>query len=202
MTSGTPSGAFATRDPAEAVVALLAAAQRGARAGATTVLAVDGPSGSGKSTFAERLIRAVGTAVGPASALRMDDLYPGWDGLADAVPLLVDQVLAPLAEGRPAAYRRYDWHRARYAESHPVPAGGWVVVEGAGCGSRAAAPYLSALAWVDAPRHVRMARGLARDGETYRPHWERWERQELALFAAEATAGRADVRLDTGPAPG
>jgi hypothetical protein len=43
---------------------------------------------------------------------------------------------------------------------------------------------------------VRFRRGIARDGETYRPHWERWAWQETAHFAAEATACRADVRVD------
>ena len=44
---------------------------------------------------------------------------------------------------------------------------------------------------------MRFARGIARDGEAYRPHWERWARQEDALFAADRTRDRADVVLDT-----
>ncbi len=204
MTSGGPAEAITTRDPARAVAALLAAARRrGPRAGGSTVIAVDGPSGAGKTVFADRLISAVARSVGAddrVTPVPMDDLYPGWDGLSAAVPMLVDLVLAPLAQGRPAAYRRYDWERGRYAESHPIPGGGWVVVEGVGCGSRAAAPYLSALAWLDAPLDERLRRGLARDGEAYRPHWERWARQERALFAEEATSARADVMLDSGSA--
>lgn len=192
---------YQAADPADAVVALLAAARRRGPLAGTTVVAIDGPSGAGKTTLAERLgaaIRDVALARdedGPA-VLPMDDLYPGWDGLAAAVPLLVESVLRPLAQGRRSAYRRYDWPTGRYAEEHEVPPGGWLVVEGVGSGARAAAPYLSALAWVDAPRDVRLRRALARDGETYRPHWERWARQEQRHFAAELTARRADVRLD------
>jgi hypothetical protein len=43
-----------------------------------------------------------------------------------------------------------------------------------------------------------MQPGIARDGEAYRPHWERWAAQERAHFAAEGTRERADLRLRTG----
>jgi len=51
--------------------------------------------------------------------------------------------------------------------------------------------------WVDAARDVRLARGIARDGESYRPHWERWAAQEDALFAADGTRARADLVIET-----
>ena len=189
-----PGPAGRVVEPAELAALVLA---RPPRAGGTRVVAVDGPSGSGKTTLAARLAPLVGAA----AVLHMDDLYPGWDGLAAAVPLLVEQVLQPLAEGRPARYRRWDWGGGRWAEEHDVPAGGVLVVEGVGCGSRAAAPHLSALLWVEAPRELRMARGLERDGEAYAPHWRRWARQEAALFAAEGTRARADARLDSAGGP-
>jgi dephospho-CoA kinase len=62
---------------------------------------------------------------------------------------------------------------------------------------RPAGDYAAVGVWVEADREVRFARGIARDGETYRPHWERWARQEDALFAADRTRDRADVVLDT-----
>ncbi len=77
-----------------------------------------------------------------------------------------------------------------------VPAAGALIVEGCGSGALAAAPYLSLLVWVDAPHDVRRARGIGRDGEIFRPYWELWAAQERELFAAERTAGRADVRVD------
>ena len=66
-----------------------------------------------------------------------------------------------------------------------------LIVEGAGCGARLIAERAVLLVWVEAPRDVRFRRGMVRDGETYRPHWERWARQEKAHFAAELTACRA-----------
>lgn len=163
-----------------------------ARCGPVRVVAVDGPSGSGKTSFADRLA----AAVGGSPVVHMDDLYPGWDGLAEGVGLLVREVLEPLEAGRPAAYRRWDWHRSTWCEPVEVPVTPILVVEGCGCGSRAAAPYLCLLVWVDAPVDVRRQRGLARDGATFAPHWERWAHQERALFAAEGTRDRADVLVD------
>lgn len=182
-------------DPVAAVVDLLG--RRTPRAGGTHLVAVDGPSGAGKTTFAARLADALHSV----AVVHMDDLYPGWDGLADAVPRLVEWVVEPLLGGRPARYRRFDWDRQRYAEWHEVPDAPVVVVEGVGSAARAVAAALSVTVWVDADPEVRMARGIARDGETYRPHWQRWAVQEQQHFAADATAERADVSVWTGPAP-
>jgi hypothetical protein len=80
------------------------------RAGTTRVLAVDGPAGSGKSTFAARLALAVGAPV-----VHTDDLCPGWNGLEEVAPLLLERVLRPLASGQSLRYRRYDWESGMYA---------------------------------------------------------------------------------------
>jgi len=75
-----------------------------------------------------------------------------------------------------------------------------LVVEGAGSGAGVVAAHAVLLLWLEAPRDERFRRGIARDGETYRPHWERWARQEAAHFAAEQTPARADLRVDGAPA--
>jgi energy-coupling factor transporter ATP-binding protein EcfA2 len=182
------------------VVGLLRAAP--ARAGRTRVLAIDGHSGAGKTTLAEA-VRAVLEAepdAGPVPVVHLDSIYPGWDGLADSIPRLVEWVLRPLAEGRPVRYRRYDWDRDEYAEwidvpTDPIPS--VLIVEGAGAGSLPCAPYLSLLVWMEAPVTERFDRGMARDGDTYRPHWQRWADQEAQHFAEHDPRGRADLRLDT-----
>jgi uridine kinase len=178
-------------------IAALAARVRTARprCGATRLVCIDGPSGSGKTTLAARLAAALCDPPG----LHMDDIYPGWDGLADAVPLLYDQVVAPLAAGRSAGYRRYDWHRGAFAEAHDLGSPEVLIIEGAGCGARVIVDRATLLLWIEAPLEERFRRGIARDGDAYRPHWERWAHQEAAHFAAEGTAGRADVRVDGAP---
>ncbi len=155
------------------------------------MVAVDGPSGAGKSTLAESLGEELG-----AQVVRVDDLIPGWRGLSVGPGLLRRDVIEPLSRGHDAAYRRYDWDRGEYAEWCPVPAAPYLVLEGCASGTRELAPYLSLLVWVDAPRELRFERGMERDGETFRPHWEQWEVDSQALFAAEGTAARADVRVD------
>jgi len=162
------------------------------RCGDTRLICIDGPSGAGKTVLAARLAAALG---GPP-VIRMDDLFAGWSGLAAAAPLLYEQVVAPLAAGRPARYRRYDWDRGEYAETRDLGRPPLLIVEGVSCGSRLTAAYTTLLIWVEAPRAERFRRGIARDGHTYLPHWERWAVQESAFFAADSTRERADVCVD------
>ena len=159
----------------------------------TFVVAVDGPSGSGKTVLGAALARDLG-----APLVSMDDLFPGWDGLAAAPGLLARQVLEPLARGGRAAYRRWDWHLDRWAEEVEVPPTELLVVEGCGSSVGPAAEHVDVAVWVEAGREARMTRGLARDGESYRPHWERWARQEAQVYAADGTRDRADLVVRTG----
>ncbi len=165
------------------------------RCGATRLVCVDGPSGSGKTVLAARLARALADP----PLVHMDDLYPGWDGLAAAVDLLDARVVAQLGAGRPARCPRYDWHRGRYAEERDLGTPPLLVVEGAGSGARVVAAAAVLLIWVAAPADVRRRRGIARDGEAYRPHWDRWAAQERDHFAAEHTRRRADLHVDGAP---
>lgn len=168
-----------------AVVAELAAPPR-------PVVLVDGRSGAGKSTLAARLVAAW---PGPVTLVSLDDLFPGWDGLPEAVGLLDLWILQPLAVGADGQYRRYDWDAGEYAETVAVPATDWLVVEGVTAGAHP--KHLAALLWVEADRDVRMTRGLERDGEAYRPHWERWAIQEAEHFETDRTRERADAILRT-----
>lgn len=177
-----------------AAVARVVQAARSARprCGGTVVIAVDGPSGSGKTTLAAALARDLAAPV-----VQMDDLYPGWDGLAQAVGLVTSQVLEPLARGEPAAYRVWDWGRGEWGGSRAVQPGDLLIVEGVGSSVGPAGDYAALRVWVDADPQTRMRRGIERDGEAFRPHWERWAAQEEALFAADGTRERADVVIDT-----
>ena len=157
------------------------------RAGATTVVVIDGASGSGKSTFATRLAAATG-----AGLLRLEDMYPGWDGLDEGAQRLVDDVLEPLSRGEQATIRRWDWLAMRELDREPLVTEPLLIVEGVGAGSRAAAPFISLLIWLEAETEERYARAIARDGELYLGHWDRWAAQEQVTFAREATRDRAD----------
>jgi pantothenate kinase-related protein Tda10 len=130
------------------------------------------------------------------AVVAMDDLYPGWDGLEAGVCRLLDGVLRPfLAGASTVTVRNWDWARDAEGDWQELAVPDLLIVEGAGCGARACAPYLAILAWVHAPDDVRKARALARDGAAFSPHWERWAAQERVHFAREGTRERADVVL-------
>jgi uridine kinase len=173
--------------------AVLAARVRAApaRAGTCRVVAVDGPSGAGKSTLATALAAEL-----RAQIVQLDELIPGWGGLTAGPVITLRDVVRPIADGRDGGYRRYDWHRGEYAEWQPVAQAAFLVIEGCGAGARDLAAYLSLLVWVDAGRELRFERGIARDGEAFRPYWTRWEEDSQALFASEDTRARADALID------
>ena len=176
-------------DPAS-VLALLEA--RPPRLGAGRLLCIDGPSGSGKTTLA-----AAVAALAPGSqVVHMDDLYEGWDGLP-TVDAQLGGLLRPLAADRPGTYRRYDWHRAAWAEQVSVPPGPLLVLEGVGSGSDTVADLVTLLVWVEADHAERMRRGLERDGDAFAPHWEAWAVAEQQHFDRHRTRERADVTVRT-----
>ena len=169
-----------------------------ARLGSTRLVCVDGPAGSGKTTFADRLAAALDRDV---AVIHLEDLYAGWT-LTGAVARLSAGVLRPLTERRPGAYHRYDWHAGRFDDDETaVPVPDVLVVEGCGSCPQTVDAWTTLRIWVEAPPALRLARGLARDGEHVAEHWGRWQLEEAALFAAEDTRARADLRVDGAEAP-
>jgi len=173
-------------DQADAVAELASTARP--RCGECMVVGIDGPSGSGKTTLAAAVAHRLKCPV-----VHMDDLFPGWDGLLAASGLLHDQVLEPLAQGRPGSYRRWDWTVSAWADTVSVPWVPMLVVEGCASTVRPAGDLVGVRVWVEAAPDVRMTRGIERDGEAFRPHWERWAAQERSLFAADGTRERAEL---------
>lgn len=178
----------------DAVAVAAWARTRAPRAGATRVLAVEGRSGAGKTVLATAVAAAL-----DAPLIRMDDLYPGWDGLSAGVEALRAWVLVPLAAGARPGLRRWDWTASTYREWEPITPGDHLVVEGVGCGAGVLAAYRSGLVWIEAPEGLRKRRALARDGEIYAPHWERWARQEDVFYAANEVAASADLIIHAPP---
>jgi hypothetical protein len=161
------------------------------RCGRTRLVCVDGPSAAGKTDLAARLA----AALGDPPVVHMDDLYDGWDGLAEGVRRLRALVEA-LADG-PARYHRYDWALGEYRDEVDLGRPPVLVVEGVGAGAVAAAAVLTI--WLETPEIVRYRRGMARDGEAYRPFWDRWAAQERAHYATVPTRDLADVVVEGAP---
>lgn len=156
---------------------------------------IDGRAGSGKSVLAGRTATRIG-----AQLLALDDLYPGWRGLA-AGSATVSRAL------REGGYRRYDWASEQFAEWVPFESDAPLVIEGCGAITRenlsAAKRWarkqstkelrgpldepvhelqLVQAIWLEAPEPLRRARALGRDGEIFAPHWREWATQEDAHF--------------------
>ncbi|MET3768271.1 uridine kinase [Marisediminicola sp. UYEF4] len=184
-----------TAEPIAAVFSALAAA---ATPGRRPVVLVDGGSGSGKSTLA-RLLVAQWAANRPGekvSLVRLDDFYPGWDGLEVAARQVTDDLLAPLAAGQPGRWRRWDWTNGAHAEWHSVDPASALVVEGSGALGRASRALATLGVWVELDADERRRRAIARDGEAYEPHWDRWAAQEARFAAREHPDRLADVVID------
>ena len=143
----------------------------GARAKrAVPVVTIDGYSGSGKSTLAAALARLVNGW----QVLHLDDWYPGWDGL-EAGADIARQIAADLRGGRASSYEAWDWENDTTGATTRVPLAPTIIE---GCGAIDAEADLSV--WIADPgEDERRSRALARDGQTYAPHWQRWADQDL-----------------------
>lgn len=149
---------------------------------------IDGRSGSGKTTLAQQLVQQ-----NPGAQLvRLDDLYPGWDGLRAASDHVADSVLNPAA----LRWQRWDWQVGAPAEWHQLDATRPIIVEGAGALTRRSAALATLRVWVELDAATRKQRALARDGDTYAPHWDRWAAQEDEHLARENPRDLADLVIE------
>jgi hypothetical protein len=155
------------------------------------LICVDGPAGAGKTTLAA----AIELADADAHVVHCDELLQGWRGLP-GLAATIEAFLAPLAAGEDSAWTRWAWDQDAWAESHPVSPGGLLVLEGTGSWAPAYADLVGTLVWVEAPRDLRLARGMARDGEHMREHWLTWQEDEAELHARLGTRAHADLVVD------
>lgn len=163
--------------------------------GRCRVVTVDGPAGSGKTTLAAAAAAEALARGHQVVEVHMDDLYDGWRGVL-TVGQQVHDLLQSLHHAGAARYRRYDWHRGEYAEQVVVALPDVLVLEGVGCSPPAADDLVALRVWVEAPRDVRLRRGLRRDGEHLREQWLRFLADEEQVHARDRSRERADVVVD------
>jgi hypothetical protein len=183
-------------EPLEALDAAVTAAVGAARAGGRApVILIDGPSGAGKSSLADRLL-AEWPAPGRPRLVRMDDLYPGWDGLDAGSEALGRDLLEPLRASGTGSWERWDWAADRPAGRVAVTGGEPLIVEGCGTLSRRNAANADLTVWLEADDILRKQRALARDGETFAVEWDRWQAEFDRFLARERPRERAALVLD------
>jgi uridine kinase len=142
---------------ARPVLELITAQRTGA---ACTLVGIGGHGGAGKTTLAGLI---------PGAQVVATDEF--WDGEGFDLPRLAGEVVIPLSQGRPATFSSYDWAARALRGSRTVLPEGVVVIEGVCALHRMLRDAYAVRVWVEAPAEVRLARGLARDGEAARSTW-------------------------------
>ncbi|MFH5822734.1 hypothetical protein [Georgenia sp. AZ-5] len=193
--------------PVDAVLELATAALAGHGGPGPVVVGIDGRSGSGKSGLAASVVAALRErpgleGPGAVGLLALEDAYRGWYGLGVGVGVVAAQVLEPLSRGLRGAVRRYDWAAGAvdgvmHVPPPDLPLPRVLVVEGCGAGSRACAPFVDVLVWLEAPEPERRRRAMARDGGSWAHLWDAWAAQEQALLDGRDAPGVADLVLRT-----
>lgn len=135
------------------------------------VVLVDGGSGAGKTSLAA-LVAEAWEHPRPLRTVSLDELYPGWSGLAAASEQL------PRLLGPQPGYRRWDWARCAPAGWVPVDPEQALLVEGCGALTRESSPLATLRVWVELDAEARKARALARDQGGFDPYWQVWADQE------------------------
>ena len=173
---------------------------------ATLLVGIDGPGGAGKSSFTQALARRSNDV----TVVEMDDFFlpssARLPGDPRSKPIGADfdwqrlraQVLLPLGQDQPGWYQRYDWDHDRLAEWHTVPMGGVVIVEGVYATRNELAAWYDVTIWLECPPEIRLARGIARNGESMREIWEQdWMVAEDLYIQNQHPERRADVLIDS-----
>ena len=166
-------------------------------------VAIDGPGASGKSTFAQHLAASI-----PGSCVvHVDDFYlpsglrserVGRVGPLFDLPRLAREVTIPASKGHAVQYQRYDWDQDDLAEWIVVSESAALILEGVFCLAVELREAYTYKVWCRADPNLRLARGLARDGEGARSKWvDLWMPAEDEYESREKPEGAADLILDS-----
>lgn len=117
-----------------------------------------------------------------------------------------DQVLTPLSQDKSGQYQRYDWGTDKLGDWYELPNGGIVIVEGVYSLRQELREFFDYRIWVDCPKDVYLARGLARAAiewpdrpiDVSRALWEEVWIPAEERYAREQQPNRvADLIIDT-----
>jgi energy-coupling factor transporter ATP-binding protein EcfA2 len=167
------------------------------------VVLIDGRAGSGKSTFARLLQDQVfqETKQSP-KVIHMDDLYPGWEGLAQGSLYLVENILKPLRIAGKAQWQRWDW--ANDNRGGQDPGNGWrefggenmLIIEGCGSVTTQSAELANLTIWIEAERQMRKERFEARDRGVFSNFWNSWSAQEDEFFQEQRSEQLCELKVN------
>ena len=163
------------------------------------IIGIDGRSGAGKTSLTAQL-SAVLERRHDVTVFHLEDIYPGWNGLAQGMDTFVREVLQPLRRGEDAHWAAWDWLTNEPGTPRLTRAAEIVLVEGVGACNELARPLLDTSVWIELPAASRKLRAMERDGRSYEKFWDAWAEQEESYLAADPVWENADV-LHPGPVP-
>jgi uridine kinase len=188
---------MATRDQRETLDVQAMVLSSAPKAGMTRIIGIDGHGGSGKTTLAGKLARTL-----RAETIHTDD-FASWDNPKDWWPLLIAQVLDPIARG----VTMLNYHRSQWWEGHerepirnqritPI-----MLLEGVSALRREFRPYICFGIYVSAPRQICLERGVARDAafgatDDVQELWQRYFDDEEKYIARDNPENYANIVVD------
>ncbi len=174
----------------QAVVARIEAARSAHAASPLLLVGIGGHGGAGKTTLAMRIAAEVAN-----SQVVATDAF--WDGSGFDLNRLRTDVLDPLLAGEAVVFDEWDWATKQPRPGRELRPEGVVVVEGVCALHQMFRDDMAVRVWVDAPYDVRLARGIARDGEGSRATWvDVWMPNEEAYVRRDEPIACAHLIID------
>lgn len=158
----------------------------------TPIVLIDGRAGSGKSTLAERLQQLLfldGESL--PRVIHMDDLYPGWEGLASGSEYLSRFILAPLQRGETASWQNWNWETGQRDQWREFSRGTPLIAEGCGSISERSSEHANLRIWLEAKDDTRRSRWIEREGND--AMFDAWAARELDFYSKEKSKENADL---------
>ena len=129
--------------------------------------------------------------------IHMDDLYPGWEGLAQGAEYLQRMVLTPLLKTGTASWQEYNWELGKRDAWREFSGGTPLIIEGCGALNQYTSTICQVSIWLEASEAVRRERWNKREAERNKDYFEMWSAQELDFIAREKSPELAHYLLDT-----
>lgn len=147
---------------------------------------IGGHGGAGKTSLARSI---------PDAEIVSTDEF--WNGREFELSRLRREVFDRLVAGGAARFASFDWVAKEARGMRIVAPAGIVVVEGVCALHRMFRDDYDLRVWVEAPRDVRLERGVARDGEAARSTWEDvWMPMEDRYVERDDPIAAADLIVD------
>ena len=171
--------------------------------GKLPLVLIDGRAAAGKSLFANQLAELYFQSEKQAArVISMDDLYPGWEGLASGSIYLLTQILTPLSQGRTANWQVWNWAENKRGANDAVnghrefSGGTALIVEGCGSISRLTSEIADITIWVEADFQIRKSRFNQRDSGKFDSYFSIWSAQEDEFYEKEKSLELAQLIIE------